>query len=343
MLALLGIVIGGARIAVPYTIFQPGPTINVLGKLDGKQILEVHGHKTFPDTGDLRMVTIILSQPKEKISAWSALYAWLNPDDALYPFDAIYKPSETNAQNKQEDAQMMASSQDNAVAAAFTLAGIKYAEVPQVGTVKSGSPADGTLEVGDDITAVNAKPATTVQKVIDAVRPLRPGTPVSITVLRKGVSKTFTLRTAALGTTGKLRHQSLVGVGLGVTYTFPFSVKVRLSEQIGGPSAGMMFALSIYDLLTPGSLTGGKSVAGTGTITADGSVGEIGGIEQKIVGAQSDGAHLFLVPAGDCNEAVHAHYNPDKMRLVKVSTLKGAHDAIRQWVANPKASLPECS
>ncbi len=341
-MALLGIVIAGARVDVPFTLFQPGPTINVLGKLDGKQILEVSGHPTYRDDGQLRMVTIILTQPAEKVSLWSALYTWLNPDDAIYPYDAIYQNNETNAQNKSQDAQMMASSQDDAVAAALTLAKIKYGMVPVVANVEKGSPASGKLKTGDEILAVDGVATPTLQKVIKRVRSLGPGALVHVTVRRGKATDDVAMRTRAAGTTPALRKQGRVGVGLGASYSFPFSVKVRLSDSIGGPSAGMMFALSIYDLLTPGSLTDGKVIAGTGTITPDGTVGTIGGIAQKIAGAQADGAHLFLVPAGNCDEAVHAHHDPAKMRLVKVSTLTGALDAIRTWTADPQASLPEC-
>jgi len=341
-LALLAVVITSARVTVPFTLFQPGPTINVLGKLDGKKILEVEGHKTYDDGGQLRMVTIILTQPKQAVSLWSALYAWINPDDAVYPTSAVYPTTVTNAQNKAQDAQQMASSQDNAVAAALTLAGIKFDTLPTVGSVEKGSPAEGKLKVGDAITAIDGKATTSLDKVIQLVRAITPGSDVRVSVRRGKVDQTFTIRTKAAGTTPALRKQSRVGVGLTSQYTFPFSVNVRLSDSIGGPSAGMMFALGIYDLLTPGSLTDGKAIAGTGTITADGTVGVIGGIAQKIAGAQADGAHLFLVPAGNCDEAVHAHYDPAKMRLAKVSTLKGALDAVRTWVADPQASLPEC-
>jgi PDZ domain-containing protein len=338
----LAIVIAGARVNVPFTLFQPGPTIDVLGKLDGRQIVDISGHAVYHDDGELRMVTIILSQPNEKVSLWSALYAWLNPDDAVYPHSAVYSDTETNAQNKSQDAQLMASSQDDAVAAALTLAKIRYQTVPLVASVEKGSPAAGKLEAGDAIVAVDGVPTPTLQKVIDHVRSLGPGTVVHVTVRRGTATRDFAMRTRAAGTTPELRKQGRVGVGLAAKYKFPFSVKVRLSDSIGGPSAGMMFALSIYDLLTPGSLTAGNVIAGTGTITADGAVGEIGGIAQKIAGAQADGARLFLVPAGNCDEAVHSDDDPGKMRLVKVSTLTGALDAVRAWTADPKASLPEC-
>lgn len=104
-----------------------------------------------------------------------------------------------------------------------------------------------------------------------------------------------------------------------------------------------MFALGIYDVLTPGSLTDGQVIAGTGEIDAEGKVGSIGGIQQKLVGAQDDGAELFLVPAGNCAEALDGNYDPDKMRLVKVSTIEQALGDVQAWVEDPDAKLTRCT
>jgi PDZ domain-containing protein len=101
-----------------------------------------------------------------------------------------------------------------------------------------------------------------------------------------------------------------------------------------------MFALSMYDVLTPGSLTDGQSVAGTGTINADGQVGEIGGIQQKIAGARADGAQLFLVPPANCADAISA--DNGSMRLAKAATLHAAIRDVKAWSANHNATLPSC-
>ena len=116
---------------------------------------------------------------------------------------------------------------------------------------------------------------------------------------------------------------------------------VNIDPDIGGPSAGLMFSLAIYDTLTPGSLTGDQVVAGTGTIKDDGSVGPIGGIQQKIVSARDDGASLFLVPPDNCDDALGAP-NED-MRLVRADTMHDAVTSIEAWVKNPDASLPTCT
>ncbi len=131
-----------------------------------------------------------------------------------------------------------------------------------------------------------------------------------------------------------------VGVTSGPGFIFPFQVSVDIPEDIGGPSAGLMFSLAIYDTLTPGSLTGGQIVAGTGTIDATGKVGPIGGIQQKVVAARQSGAELFLVPADNCADATGA---PNEgMRLVKATTMHEARQSIAAWVKDPDATLPTC-
>ena len=121
----------------------------------------------------------------------------------------------------------------------------------------------------------------------------------------------------------------MVGVAVSETYKFPFQVKIRVGD-IGGPSAGLMFALGIIDKLTPGNLTGGRFIAGTGEISADGTVSPIGGIQQKMVGARAAGATVFLTPAANCPDTAGAV--PQGLRLIKVSTLARCGGVLcRRW------------
>jgi PDZ domain-containing protein len=134
----------------------------------------------------------------------------------------------------------------------------------------------------------------------------------------------------------------VVGVQIGTGYDFPFDVSVRLGEDIGGPSAGLMFSLGVYDTLTPGSLTAGTDVAGTGTIDEHGRVGSIGGIQQKIVGAVDAGATIFFVPPANCESALHADVRKDQVRLVKAPTMHSAVQSLRAYARNKDAKLPAC-
>ncbi len=132
----------------------------------------------------------------------------------------------------------------------------------------------------------------------------------------------------------------MVGVEIGTGYDFPFDVTVRLDEDIGGPSAGLIFSLGVYDTLTPGSLTGGTDIAGTGTIDPDGSVGPIGGIQQKIVAAADAGAKIFLVPAGNCDAALGADVRDDEIRLVRAATMHRPSTSLETYADDPDAELP---
>ena len=136
------------------------------------------------------------------------------------------------------------------------------------------------------------------------------------------------------------KKQPRIGVMLRSRFDYPFEITNNVGEQVGGPSAGAMFALAIYDRLTPGSLTGGREVAGTGEIAADGTIGPIGGIRQKIAGAAEDGAKVFLVPAANCAEASDG--SDHGMRLVRVSELHDAIAALEELAKDAKASVPTC-
>jgi PDZ domain-containing protein len=337
---VVALTIGAALVKVPYVRFQPGPTINVLGKYDNKPIIAISGRKTYPDAGGLRMVTIIPDGPTDDLSLIQVMAAWIDPDVAVLPKDAVYKPTETSKQVQQQSAVQMTSSQDNATAAALTALKIPYRVEVTVSGVEAKGPSAGILEKGDVLTAVNGKATANASALVSAIRAVTPGDKVRLTLRRGTTERMVTVVTQPAVDDKKA---SRVGVSIAQKFSYPFKVKVQLPDTIGGPSAGMMFALSIYDLLTPGSLTGGRTIAGSGEISADGVVSPIGGIGQKLVGAQRDGARLFLVAQENCAEAVRSHYDQDKLRLVKVHTLSDAITAVDTWRKDPGAALPRCS
>ncbi|GDY85856.1 hypothetical protein SAVCW2_50550 [Streptomyces avermitilis] len=151
-------------------------------------------------------------------------------------------------------------------------------------------------------------------------------------------TKKVTITTAKSDDTGAPR--AIVGISAGTDHTFPFTVDIKLAD-VGGPSAGLMFALGIVDKLTPDDLTGGKFVAGTGTIDDDGKVGPIGGIEMKTVGAREKGAQYFLTPKDNC--AAAAKDTPEGLTLVKVNTIDDALDALKDIRTGKTADLPKCT
>ena len=129
----------------------------------------------------------------------------------------------------------------------------------------------------------------------------------------------------------------MVRVDVFENYRFPFPVKINVGA-IGGPSAGLMFALGIVDKLTPGGMTGGRFIAGTGEIAANGTVGPIGGIQQKMAGARAAGATVFLTPAANCPDTAGAV--PQGLRLIKVYTLASAVRDLRALGAGQ--AVPTC-
>ena len=333
--ACLAVLWGAAvLIPVPYVTFSPGVSVDVLAEEQGKEIVQVSGHQVYRDNGELRMTTIYLTRPDDKLNIFDALQAWINPNEAIYPRDAVYPDTQTAEESNAESAVEMVSSQDAATAAALHALGYTFPQVIEVLSVHAGDPADGKLEVRDIIEKVDGQKVTGAKQVATLIDDAPQGKPITFVVRRDGTEVTVDITPVVED--GDPR----IGVLPGPGFIFPFQVSVNIPEQIGGPSAGLMFSLAIYDTLTPGSLTGGKIVAGTGTIDPDGKVGPIGGIQQKIVTAQNAHAGLFLVPAENCEDALGA---PDRgMRLVKATTMESAMKSIEAWVKNPDATLPSC-
>lgn len=331
---LASLLLLAAFIPAPYVVFSPGMTVDILGTNGKKEVVQVEGHKVFRDEGQLRMTTVYVTQPDSRISIYEAVVAWLDPDRSIYPRNTIYTEDITTEQNREEGAVQMVSSQDAATANALRELGYEIPEVIEVLGVSKGMPAEGKLATRDILTRIGGVEIEDADDVVRAVTGAPKGKPLAFDVLRAG--KPVSVEVTPKVVDGANR----VGIFPGVGFQFPFEVTVNIDESIGGPSAGLMFALAIYDTLTPGSLTGGDIVAGTGTIDQAGAVGPIGGIAQKVAAARDAGADLFLVPADNCDGVGRA--DPGDMRLVRTGTMAEALDAIETWTDDPEAPLPTC-
>lgn len=318
---------------VPFVSFSPGPVKDTLGSTKNKPVIEISNHQTFPTTGQLDLTTVSVTSPDRQLTLPQAMRNWLDPHHDLFPRDIIYPPDQSADQVEQQNTAEMTGSQDSAIAAALQAAKVPYHA--KVSTVAKDTPADGKLKPGDIVLAVDGQTVTQVPQVGDFVRQHKVGENVVFLIQRGGVEQTVQLKTAA--TPGE-PTRPMVGITIGVES--PVKVTVNLGQDIGGPSAGTAFALAIYDKLTPGPLLDGKHVAGTGTIDALGQVGAIGGIQQKIAGAQNDGATVFLVPAPNCAAALHADVKG--IQLVKITTLSDAIAAL-QAVTGGKGNVPACT
>lgn len=316
VLAVL-LVVCAAVAPVPYVAYLAGPTFDTLGTEGDTPVIDIEGREVFPTTGRLDLTTV---EVQSGLTLSEALLRWFRRDQAVLPRDVVFAPGQTREQIQEQNEQRMVESKDAAITAALTSLNIPV-EVSVAG-VEPQSPAAGALQEGDVLSAVDG----TAVVAPGQLRSLVGAQPVG-SQLRVGYRRGTTQGEAVLTTVAASEGPSrpVIGVQTAVT-DFPFDVTISLRD-VGGPSAGLMFALGVVDKLDPGSLTGGRYVAGTGEITADGVVGPIGGIQQKLVGARRKGAEVFLVPEANCASA--ADNTPDGLRLVKVGTLQDALSGLR--------------
>ncbi|WP_449373568.1 YlbL family protein [Arthrobacter psychrolactophilus] len=314
--------VAAITLPVPYVIESPGPAINTIGEFNGHPIITVTGHDSFPSTsGSLDLTTVHMTGglPDSQINFFEAVKSWLTPSHTLYPAEMIYAPGVSQEAVNSENSAAMTGSQENATAAAFKALGIDYETNLSVASIPEDGASAGILKPDDVLLTIGGKTVTDLS-VIQSVLAEGKGAAVELKIRRAGAEKTLSV-TPKLGSEGKY----LLGISLQNTFKFPFDVKISL-ENIGGPSAGMIFALGIMDTLTEGDLTGGKLFAGTGTIDPEGNVGAIGGIAQKMVGARSNGADYFLAPGANCGDVVD--HIPKGLQVVKVDTLSEAYEAV---------------
>lgn len=321
----------GFFVQVPFVAISPGPTYDTLGAdAAGAPVIQVNGHEVNKTTGELRMTTVSLH---DGITLFTALGLWASGDYALAPREEYYKPGETNEQVKQENIQQLQDSQTNAQVAALRY--LKYPVKVITQEIVEGSPAYNVLSPGDQLLTVNGKKIAEAGDVRAALNGTKPGQTVQITFQQDGrPERTVPLTLAPRSD----RTEGFIGLTAVDRAVAPFNVKISL-QDVGGPSAGLMFTLAIVDKLSPAGslesdLAGGRHIAGTGEITTKGEVGPIGGISFKVVGARAAGATDFLVPQQNCAEAKTSA--PDGLNLIKVSTLD---EAVTQ-LENLKAGRP---
>ena len=314
---------------------NPGPTFNTTGTYAGKQVITITGTKTYPTSGTLSMVTVNeAGGPYGYVSLGAAMNTWLRPASALVPTRTLYPDNVDSNVAREEGTVAFTNSQNDAIAAALSYLNIPVTYEITVDAVVKGSPADGVYKVGDQIVAVDGVKVSTADEAIKEIRKHKVGEDVTTTVIRDGQTIDLTSKTRALSKDQP--DTPSVGLSISTQVVPPFTITFALSD-VGGPSAGNMFALGIVDKLTPGYINDGKNIAGTGTIDPQGNVGAIGGVVQKIAGAQRDGAKLFLLPKSNCPDLKRI---PGGITAVPVTTLSQSVDVIKKWAAG--GSVPSC-
>lgn len=300
-------------LTVPYAAEGPGPTFNTLGEVDGVEVVEITGTETDDVEGNLNMTTVSV---RTGMTLSQALSRWLFTDDTIVPIEQIFPPGQSLEEVQQSNSMAFTASE-----AAATISAMNFLNLPveiEVVEVVEDSAASSSFEPGDTLTAVNDTPVTTPGEVQEMIRNMAPGDEVTITYLRGGEESS---ETVTLGAHPQDPEVPLLGISMTSVPTSDTEVSYNL-EDIGGPSAGLMFSLAVVDKLSDGPLNGGKFVAGSGTISEDGSVGPIGGIAHKVRAAREAGAEVFLSPTNNCAEALSA--DRGDMTILKVDTLEHA-------------------
>jgi len=318
-LAVAGALFAAFTVRIGYFEFRPGsarPTRDLVAVGRGVDV--------YPPASELAFTTVSLRQS----TVASYLWAWFDDDVQVIEQEAILA-GRSPSENRQLNLQLMDTSKQDAIRQALLALGY---EVPVtidgvvVVAVEPGSAAEGELEVGETVVSIDGEPLDELNDVARIMEPKRPGDTVTLGVEPlQGEARTVDV---VLGRSPDDPQRGLIGIQLqprSPSYEFPVAVDID-SGDVGGPSAGLAFTLAVLDVLTPGELTGGLDVAVTGTMEADGSVGDVGGVRQKTAAAIDDGYDVLLVPSGELDEA--RERAGDAIEVIAVDTLREALDAL---------------
>ena len=317
---VFGLLLG--LVTVPFVSLGPGPTFDTLGEYDGKAVVAIDGTPVKPTSGHLNMTTV---SQRDGLSLGQALVLWGSGSQQLVPRDLVFPPEKSREDIEKSQNADFQNSEDNAEYAALNY--LKFAKAVTVEKVTDPGPSAGKLQVGDAIDKVDGTPVPDVEAFTKILKATKPDQTITLDFRRKN-AKPGTA-TVTLGRNDD-RDYGFLGIAVQNAPWAPFTVDFNLAN-IGGPSAGLMFSLAVVDKLNEGNLNGGKFVAGTGTISGDGTVGPIGGITHKMSTAAEAGATVFLVPKENCDEARTAHQ--DTMTLIKAENLTQTVDALHTLTA----------
>jgi PDZ domain-containing protein len=324
VLALVALVFALNFYKLPVVALSPGPMEDVLVRI------KVQGPRVYDSKGKLYLTSVGVD---DNVRFYEALLDLANRDVQLLPRAQVFPEDDSTDEIDKENVALMDMSKETAKVVALRELGydIEPSGV-EVTQIVSGAPADGKLETGDRIVEVDHRAVTSTDQVRKAITGHRVGERVAFRVKRGKASKEVSVLVQAAD------NQPRVGVVLRDLFPdLPVRVTIE-TENIGGPSAGLMFTLSIIDRLTSVDLTAGRRIAGTGEIALDGSVLPVGGVAEKLIAVRRHGVTIFLIPADNCGD-VRGRV-PDGLRLVKVSSLEEALRFLRQPAATVTA--PGC-
>lgn len=306
---------------LPYVLFRPGNPENVL-----KSMIKVPSEfsaidqENFDQSGRLYMTSILVTNPDSRIFALELIRAWIRSDEIIVPRESIFPKDQDPKEIKAQEAQQMVNSQERAIYSALTYLGYKIpTKVIVTGTLKA-SKARKILLPGDEIVKINGAEIFTSDEIISLIRKKSVGEKITVEVNRKGQILELPAIELIQNSAG-----AAVGVFLKMEFAFPLDIDIAI-EDVGGPSAGMIFALGIIEKLSAEDFLRGRKVAGTGSINLQGEIGAIGGIDSKLIGAGRKGATLFLAPAANCKDITQI---PEGVQVLAVRSLSEAVELLR--------------
>lgn len=349
------LIVVGSLVRLPLLVMSPGPTFNTIGELDGTPLISITGTTTYPTSGNLDMTTVSeRGGTAGGVHLAPAMVGWIAGSAAVVPRESYYPADATGQQISEVNEAMFVSSQSDSVAAALGELGIPTTPRVVVAAIGDDVPAAGKLRAGDVIESVDGRSITSPEQVGEQVRSRGVGDVVRMVVLREPDDKAQPHEPAPIAQRSRVEVDLVtadnphdegtdptpyIGIAVATWHEPPFSITFNIAD-IGGPSAGLMFSLGIVDLLTKGAMTGGGHVAGTGSIDESGTVGPIGGIRHKLVGAAHAGAELFLAPERNCDEVVG--HVPAGLAVAAVKDLDQARTVVEAWATDSSSPLPRC-
>jgi len=308
-----------SRINLDYYAIQPGTAQSV------QHFITVPPGKGHPVSHPVLLTDVEIG----RVSALSYLFYKAQGNTSLEPVEAVTggtPPSQLDAQGQLE----MSQAEAYAKTAALRRLGYTVTATPAGAVVYGtfpGTPAYNALAVGDVITTVDGVATPTARDLVSTLRKYHSGQTVTLAVRRGGTGGPtpvpLTLKSTVVDLGGG--YKATLDVGFlpedQVDYAYPFPVSIDVTD-IGGPSAGLAMTLGVIDALTAGSLTGGHTVAATGTIDSSGNVGDVGGVPQKTLAVENAGASVFLVPPQEYRAAMSK--DRPGLKIYPVSTLDQA-------------------
>lgn len=339
LIGTLVVALGLSVLPAPYVIDRPGPTYNTLGTItvDDTEVplIRVIDQPDYDQRAELRVTTVTRVGNPDALPSWiEVVQAWVAPERSLTPVDEAFPPGVTLEQNREAARIDMENSQQESIAAALSYLDIDYDSSLEVADTLAGGPSEGVIQPGDLIAEAAGMAVGDVTQLRGIIAENGVQQPLTITVERSGAREIVeVIPRMSEGPT----PIPVIGVLVSGVYDFPLEVEIELGS-VGGPSAGLMFALGLVEKLTEEQVAGSLRVAGSGTISAAGEVGPVGGIRHKVFGAADSGAEWFLIPRDNCADI--QGLTPRGLTVVPVSTLSEAVDALGLAMADQP--VPQC-